>query len=252
VFVKAVRQFWLENSAIWGLTHDYYAISSIGGFADPVPPLHRRSSNVPPVRWRQRRYARDVDTDQDPLAITEINQLIGRATGQQPRTHPTNQSAGQSGKQSSKCPGNRSGKQPAKRRRKRQQKQPEEPTPAQHGHNTKTCIPLPLEVVIMIVDAIYKNDNYSRPRIKDTRNLLEAFRWKLPDWYWQGRCRKDFIFEFDDLIKSGRSFRGLAVPVSGQREDVARFSLVRWERVEKSQQDYLSAAGHREPISRSA
>jgi hypothetical protein len=193
----------LENSAIWGLTHDYYAISSIGGFADPVPPLHRRSSNVPPVRWRQRRYARDVDTDQDPLAITEINQLIGRATGQQPRTHPTNQSAGQSGKQSSKCPGNRSGKQPAKRRRKRQQKQPEEPTPAQHGHNTKTCIPLPLEIVIMIVDALYKNDNYSRPRIKDTRNLLEAFRWKLPDWYWQGRCRKDFIFEFDDLIKSG-------------------------------------------------
>lgn len=32
--------------------------------------------------------------------------------------------------------------------------------------------------------------------------MPSAFQWKVPDTYWQRRCNKDLIFEFDDLIMS--------------------------------------------------
>jgi hypothetical protein len=59
---------------------------------------------------------------------------------------------------------------------------------------------LPLEIVVMIVDLIYNDPDYDETSIDDIGNLLKAMHWKLPDSYWQRRCRKDLIFELQDLI----------------------------------------------------
>lgn len=34
------------------------------------------------------------------------------------------------------------------------------------------------------------------------RNMLLAFRWELPDWFWRRRLAEDFFFELDILRKS--------------------------------------------------
>lgn len=50
--------------------------------------------------------------------------------------------------------------------------------------------------------------------IKDTRNMLTAFGWRLPDNYWKIRCKMDLIFEYADLQKTNApvdwQFIGLA------------------------------------------
>ncbi|KAK2755790.1 hypothetical protein FQN54_005940 [Arachnomyces sp. PD_36] len=80
------------------------------------------------------------------------------------------------------------------------------------GHSTNDYVPLrsqhaavfdvPLEIAMMIVGILYKYIYYSQASINDLRNMLTAFQWKLPDSYWQSRCKKDLIFEVDDLIRS--------------------------------------------------
>lgn len=62
-------------------------------------------------------------------------------------------------------------------------------------HQRPSGLPqVPLEIAMMIVDAIYYDNNYNAARIEDTQNLLVAFQWTLPDTYWQSRCYKDLIF----------------------------------------------------------
>ncbi|RHZ63443.1 uncharacterized protein CDV56_107656 [Aspergillus thermomutatus] len=62
---------------------------------------------------------------------------------------------------------------------------------------------LPLDLAVTIVDLMYKTQPHCQQRIDDTRNLLEAFRWRLPNTYWQARCNTPLLFELDDLIKAG-------------------------------------------------
>lgn len=64
---------------------------------------------------------------------------------------------------------------------------------------------VPLEIAMMIVDAIYYDGKYNAAMIGDTRNLLAAFQWALPDMYWQSRCYQDLIFEVKDLTEGGIS-----------------------------------------------
>lgn len=61
---------------------------------------------------------------------------------------------------------------------------------------------IPLEIAMMTVNIMYNDIYYSQASIDDLRNMLTAFRWKLPDSYWKRRCKKDLIFEVDDLIRS--------------------------------------------------
>jgi hypothetical protein len=62
---------------------------------------------------------------------------------------------------------------------------------------------LPLDLAVTIVDLVYETQPHCQQRIDDIRNLLEAFRWNLPNTYWQARCNKQLLFELDDLIKAG-------------------------------------------------
>ncbi|KAJ0413850.1 hypothetical protein BJY00DRAFT_319412 [Aspergillus carlsbadensis] len=67
---------------------------------------------------------------------------------------------------------------------------------------------LPLEIALEIIDAIA---NSNRPPltglpcdpIQDTRNILAAFHWDLPDSYWIKRCSPALVFEDEDLRRSG-------------------------------------------------
>ncbi|KAK2757026.1 hypothetical protein FQN54_004995 [Arachnomyces sp. PD_36] len=61
---------------------------------------------------------------------------------------------------------------------------------------------IPLEIAIMIVNTIYDDVDFGQANIDDMRNMLMAFRWTLPDSYWQSRCKKDLIFEYEDLMNS--------------------------------------------------
>lgn len=57
---------------------------------------------------------------------------------------------------------------------------------------------------MLLVNVIRQDDNYDHFSIEDTRNLLKALGRKLPDGCWRHRCRPNWIFEFDRLIKAGR------------------------------------------------
>jgi hypothetical protein len=58
-------------------------------------------------------------------------------------------------------------------------------------------------MIMMMVDTIYQSLPPCHERIQDTRNVLEAFQWKLPDSYWQRRCNPNLVFEVQDVIKAG-------------------------------------------------
>ncbi|KAE8352916.1 hypothetical protein BDV28DRAFT_157466 [Aspergillus coremiiformis] len=68
-----------------------------------------------------------------------------------------------------------------------------------------TILNLPLDIAVIIVDVIYKSRPHCRERIDDTRNVLEAFQWKLPGAYWRARCNPRLIFEVDDLVRTQRA-----------------------------------------------
>ncbi|KAB8265812.1 hypothetical protein BDV32DRAFT_144335 [Aspergillus pseudonomiae] len=71
------------------------------------------------------------------------------------------------------------------------------------GHSA--IVDLPLDIAILIVDLIYGSRPRSMERLIDTRNLLEAFQWKLPETYWKTRCDYWLVFEMDDLIREKRA-----------------------------------------------
>lgn len=55
---------------------------------------------------------------------------------------------------------------------------------------------VPLDIAIQIVE-------FSKVAgIGDTRNMLAAFGWRLPNSYWKSRCKMDLIFEYADLHKT--------------------------------------------------
>ncbi|KAL3490303.1 hypothetical protein BJX62DRAFT_238283 [Aspergillus germanicus] len=62
---------------------------------------------------------------------------------------------------------------------------------------------LPLDVVLEIFDVIYYSSPPCFARINETRNILEAFHWHVPDTYWIKPCNPDLIFEVKDLRASG-------------------------------------------------
>jgi hypothetical protein len=74
------------------------------------------------------------------------------------------------------------------------------------GHTMKLhsiVADIPVEMIMMMVDTIYQSRPPCHERIQDTRNVLEAFQWKLPDSYWQRRCNPNLVFEVQDVIKAG-------------------------------------------------
>ncbi|GMF75402.1 hypothetical protein F9C07_10179 [Aspergillus flavus] len=62
---------------------------------------------------------------------------------------------------------------------------------------------VPVEVIMIIIDTLYESRPPCPERIQDTRNVLEAFQWNLPDLYSQRRCNPRLIFEAQDAIKAG-------------------------------------------------
>lgn len=62
---------------------------------------------------------------------------------------------------------------------------------------------VPVEVIMIIIDTIYESRPPCPERIQDTRNVLEAFQWKLPHSYWPRRCNPSLLFEAQDAIKAG-------------------------------------------------
>jgi hypothetical protein len=95
-------------------------------------------------------------------------------------------------------------------------------------HQKPSGLPqVPLEIAMMIVDAIYYDNNYNAARIEDTQNLLVAFQWTLPDTYWQSRCYKDLIFEVKDLIEGDISvnWQSLCLVLEGLLVDHEWYSM---------------------------
>ncbi|KAL3454263.1 hypothetical protein BJX65DRAFT_302048 [Aspergillus insuetus] len=62
---------------------------------------------------------------------------------------------------------------------------------------------LPLDIILEILDVIYYSSPPCFARINDTRNILEAFHWHVPDTYWIKRCNPYLIIEVKDLRASG-------------------------------------------------
>lgn len=60
---------------------------------------------------------------------------------------------------------------------------------------------LPTEINFLISEWICPID-YTSDDVRNTRNMLLAFGWDLPDWFWQRRLAEDFFFELDILRKS--------------------------------------------------
>lgn len=60
---------------------------------------------------------------------------------------------------------------------------------------------LPLEVIILISEWVCPTD-YDLDDVENIRNMLFAFQWNLPDWFWRRRLQEDLFFELDILRKS--------------------------------------------------
>ena len=92
---------------------------------------------------------------------------------------------------------------------------------------------LPLEVAILITEYICPV-NYTVDDIKDTRNMLLVFQWKLPDWFWRGRFNEHLFVELYEAKKTSSIGWQLALNLMSLVTDQARFSssgLVNRERV---------------------
>jgi hypothetical protein len=55
---------------------------------------------------------------------------------------------------------------------------------------------IPLDIAIQLVEWV------KLISVADTRNMLTAFGWRLPDSYWKRFCKMDLIFEYSDLKKT--------------------------------------------------
>ncbi|OQD64207.1 hypothetical protein PENPOL_c008G00664 [Penicillium polonicum] len=63
------------------------------------------------------------------------------------------------------------------------------------------CSLVPLEVAIMIAEWTCPI-NYTPADVKNTRNMLSAWQWKLPDWFWKRRLKEDIFIELKPLGES--------------------------------------------------
>ncbi|KAL2829413.1 serine hydrolase-domain-containing protein [Aspergillus cavernicola] len=55
----------------------------------------------------------------------------------------------------------------------------------------------------MIIDEIYHDKYFDPCSVQDTRNLIEALNWTLPDSYWMTRCKGHLVTELDYAIALG-------------------------------------------------
>lgn len=83
---------------------------------------------------------------------------------------------------------------------------------------------LPLEVAILITEYVCPV-NYTVDDIKNTKNMLSAFQWELPDWFWRGRLDKQHLFMELDGLEKTRPPMGwqLALDLMNLVTDQARF-----------------------------
>ncbi|KAJ9489150.1 hypothetical protein VN97_g4136 [Penicillium thymicola] len=74
-------------------------------------------------------------------------------------------------------------------------------------HNLCTNCQNPLSV-LKVEEAIQRNRIRGKVplhvgfEVQNTRNLLEAFQWTLPDGYWQKRCDPSLLLEVKELKKT--------------------------------------------------
>ncbi|KAJ9196238.1 hypothetical protein C8Q69DRAFT_453143 [Paecilomyces variotii] len=170
LFVQVIEEFWKANRKEWAVW-----ILHFPGSRDPdiddcyekgVHWLKRQSDPTKPMKIRGRHGDEEPGTTHwpaNPLRILDIQKLIERVT----QSHDTVM-------------------------------KPDIRKPRRLGK----AADLPLDIAVVIIDIIYKSQPHSRERIEDTRNILDAFEWKLPNAYWQSRCNPELVFEVGDLIKA--------------------------------------------------
>lgn len=59
----------------------------------------------------------------------------------------------------------------------------------------------PLEISVLIAERVCPV-NHTGNDIKNTENMLLAFQWKLPDFFWRVRLNEDLFIELDELKKA--------------------------------------------------
>lgn len=72
------------------------------------------------------------------------------------------------------------------------------------GQTGRSFVLLPFDIVLIIVEVLYDEIRNEKANIQDTKNLLFAFQWRLPDTYWQRRCDTELIFELGELVRQKR------------------------------------------------
>jgi hypothetical protein len=58
-----------------------------------------------------------------------------------------------------------------------------------------------MELTVLISEYVCPED-YTLDDVEDMRNMLLAFQWNLPDWFWRRWFREDLFFELNILMKS--------------------------------------------------
>ncbi|RLL95926.1 hypothetical protein CFD26_100431 [Aspergillus turcosus] len=169
-FVRAVKEFWKRNKKHWGIFLDHVSVDGVW-----------YKNGTPCTHWLKEPRACTSAEDCDHLAMLAMQEEfrewhtpgspfripdIQRLITQNIHPQKDNSGQGQCGIQS-------------------------------------PVVCLPLDIAVMVVDLIYETQPHCQQRIDDIRNLLEAFRWRLPNTYWQARCNTEILFELDDLIKAG-------------------------------------------------
>lgn len=66
------------------------------------------------------------------------------------------------------------------------------------------CSDVPLEVAIMIAEWTCPI-HYTPADVKNTRNLLSAWQWTLPDGFWKSRLKEEIFVELNPLRESDYS-----------------------------------------------
>ncbi|KAL4993869.1 hypothetical protein BDV10DRAFT_189560 [Aspergillus recurvatus] len=59
-------------------------------------------------------------------------------------------------------------------------------------------VDVPVDIAIMIIDYICHKHPSPKDMIQDTRSILEAFHWRLPDTYWISRCNPGPLLELEE------------------------------------------------------
>lgn len=73
---------------------------------------------------------------------------------------------------------------------------------AETCHSMYPCLSkLPIEIAVLVSEWVCPVD-YTLDDIENLRNMLSAFQWTLPDWFWRRRLRENLFFELDILRKS--------------------------------------------------